>query len=480
MKKILALVLVLCTLLALAACGGKAGKADNLVGVAMPTKDLQRWNQDGENMKKELEAAGYQVDLQYGANDIPTQVSQIENMIANGCKVLVIAGPHRDRLWDSVPEHDLVVVSYALIRRDIDLCLSHEFSAAVLDEAHNIKNRATQNAVAVKQIHARRRLVLTGTPIENSVADLWSIMDFLMPGYLSEYRLFRERYEMPLAAGGADAEDAQRRLRRKLHPFMLRRVKRDVAKDLPDKIVKVSFCTLTEDQQRVYNQVLNEARAKIKGMVASRGFDGCRMEILATLLRLRQISCHLDLLPEEMRPKDAEAPSAKLDQFLELLDEAVRGGHRLLVFSQFTSMLGILRRALEARGDKFCYLDGSTKNRLDEVQRYNRNRDIPVFLISLKAGGTGLTLTGADMVVHFDPWWNPAVEDQATDRAHRIGQKRTVYCVKLIAEGTIEEKVLELQERKRALIAATVEGGGAGSMDDVSWDDVRGLLDIAE
>ncbi len=391
-------------------------------------------------------------------------------------RVLVISGPHREKLWEKVADCDLAIVSYALIRRDIELCLQTEFAAVVLDEAHNIKNRTTQNAIAAKQIRARHKLVLTGTPIENSVADLWSIMDFLMPGYLADYKVFHDRYEVPLEAGGDDAEEVQRRLRRKLHPFMLRRVKRDVAKDLPDKIVKISFCTLTEDQQRVYNQVLNDARAKIKGMVAQRGFDGCRMEILAMLLRLRQICCHLDLLPEDIRPKDVEAPSAKLEQFIELLDEAVRGGHRLLVFSQFTSMLAILRETLGERGYKFCYLDGSTKNRMDEVQRYNRNRDIPVFLISLKAGGTGLTLTGADMVVHFDPWWNPAVEDQATDRAHRIGQKRTVYSVKMIAEQTIEEKVLAMQQKKQALIRATIGTTDEAMLKSLSWSDVQELL----
>ena len=391
-------------------------------------------------------------------------------------RVVVIAGPHREKLWEKVADCDLAIISYALLRRDIESCLGVEFAAVVLDEAHNIKNRATQNAIAAKQIRARNKLVLTGTPIENSVSDLWSIMDFLMPGYLGEYKAFHDGYEVPLEVGGDDAEEVQKRLRRKLHPFLLRRVKRDVAKDLPDKIVKTSFCTLTEDQQRVYNQVLAETRAKIKGMVAQRGFEGCRMEILAMLLRLRQICCHLDLLPEDMRPKDAEAPSAKLEQFTELLDEAVRGGHRLLVFSQFTSMLAILRRTLEERGDKFCYLDGSTKNRMDEVQRYNRNRDIPVFLISLKAGGTGLTLTGADMVVHFDPWWNPAVEDQATDRAHRIGQKRTVYSVKMIAEQTIEEKVLAMQQKKQALIRATIGTTDDAMLKSLTWSDVQELL----
>ncbi|MGI6495070.1 MAG: DEAD/DEAH box helicase [Kiritimatiellia bacterium] len=391
-------------------------------------------------------------------------------------RVLVIDGPNREKLWASAGDYDLVLVSYGLVRRDIDLCDSIPFAAAVLDEAHNIKNRETQSAAAVKRLRASAKLVLTGTPIENSVADLWSIMDFLMPGYLQDYLSFRDRFEVPIIAGGSAADAAQDRLRRKLHPFLLRRVKRDVAKDLPEKIVNTSFCTLTEDQQRVYNQVLQNARSRLGSLVAAKGFDRCRMEILAVLLRLRQVCCHLDLLPEAMRPKDAVERSAKLDQFLELFDEAVAGGHRLLVFSQFTSMLAILRRTLEERGQPFCYLDGSTTNRLDEVQRYNRDPSIPAFLISLKAGGVGLNLTGADMVVHFDPWWNPAVEDQATDRAHRIGQKRTVYSIKLIAQQTIEEKVLALQQRKQALIRATVGTSDDAMLKALSWRDVQELL----
>jgi len=348
----------------------------------------------------------------------------------------------------------------------------------VLDEAQHIKNRSTQNAAAAKQIRAAAKLVLTGTPLENSVADLWSIMDFLMPGYLDDYETFRANYEAPIGAGGETGERAQIKLRRKLHPFLLRRLKKDVAKDLPDKIEKVSYCVLTPDQQQVYNTLLQESRRKIGDLVREKGFSHCRMEILAILLRLRQVCCHLGLLPDAALAAKAEAPSAKLDQFFDLLDEAVDGGHRILVFSQFVSMLQIIRRELDQRRIDYCYLDGQTHDRMEQVHRFNHTPAIPLFLISLKAGGTGLTLTGADMVVHFDPWWNPAVEDQATDRAHRIGQKKTVYSIKLIAEHTVEEKVLAMQKRKQAVIDATIGSTDEALLNTLSWEDVRSLLDL--
>ena len=391
---------------------------------------------------------------------------------------LAISGPDRAGLFGKIAEHDLVITSYALLRRDLACYRDFPFSVAVLDEAQHIKNRSTQNALAAKQINAVSRLVLTGTPIENSVADLWSIMDFLMPDYLGEYENFRFDYEQPIAEGDRSGELAQTKLRRKLNPFLLRRIKKDVAKDLPDKIVKVSFCTLTPDQQRVYNTLLNESRHTINGLVKAKGFDRSRFEILAMLMRLRQVCCHLDLLKDHHPPGTYAAPSAKLDAFLELLDEAMDGGHRILVFSQFVSMLKLLRTELDQQSIPYCYLDGSTQDRLAQCQRFNLTPSIPLFLISLKAGGTGLNLTGADTVVHFDPWWNPAVEDQATDRAHRIGQKRTVYSIKLIAEHTVEERVLAMQRKKQAIIAATVGTTDDAVIQKLSFDDIRDLIGL--
>ncbi len=392
-------------------------------------------------------------------------------------KCLVMQGTARHDKWDEIEKSDIVITSYALLRRDLEKYSEYTFSAAILDEAQHIKNRSTQNAIAAKKIRAKARLVLTGTPIENSVADLWSIMDFLMPGYLRSYDDFKTDYEIPISAGGQYAEAAQARLNKKLRPFLLRRLKKDVAKDLPDKIIKVSYSKLSKEQEKIYSALLQVYREKINTLVAQKGFGKVRMDVLAMLLRLRQICCHLALLPSEMLGKtNPDAPSGKLDQFLDLLDEAMDGGHRMLVFSQYVGMLTILRKALEERGIRYCYLDGSTKDRLGECRKYNQDPTIPVFLISLKAGGTGLNLTGADMVVHFDPWWNPAVEDQATDRAHRIGQKRTVCSVKLIAENTIEEKVLEMQRKKQAVIQATVGTGDNAIMQSLTFDDIKELL----
>jgi len=365
-------------------------------------------------------------------------------------RVLKMHGGDRHEHWEKIADGDLVITSYALIRRDLDEYLNHRFAVVVLDEAQHIKNRTTQNATAVKKLQAHHKLVLTGTPIENSVSDLWSIMDFLMPGYLGHHKVFREHYELPIQNGGPDAELAQLKLRRKLHPFLLRRLKKEVAKDLPDKIVRVAHCPLSKDQHMVYTKLLESAKKEITSIVDAQGFNKSRMQILKILLQLRQTCCHLDLL--KLPNLKSEYPSAKLELFFELVDEALDAGHRILVFSQFTSMLSIIRQELEARALKYCYLDGATKDRQARVRQFNADRSIPLFLISLKAGGSGLNLTGADMVIHFDPWWNPAVEDQATDRAHRIGQKNTVYSVKLITKGTVEEKVLQMQQKKKGVI----------------------------
>ncbi len=365
-------------------------------------------------------------------------------------KTLVVSGPDRARDFARIPKADIVVTSYALLQRDFeDAYCGQEFSALVLDEAQHIKNRRTRNAKAAKNLIARQRLVLTGTPIENSVADVWSIFDFLMPEYLGDYETFKVGYELPIGDGGASGEAAQMKLKRKLHPFILRRLKKSVAKDLPDKLTKVSYCPMPEETQREYNATLQKERRGAK----------TKFEMLALLMKLRQI-----------------ASRGKVDAFMEVLDEAIDGGHRVLVFSQFVKQLTALREELEKEGIPYCYLDGSTKDRLGECNRFNRNADIPVFLISLMAGGTGLNLTGADMVIHYDPWWNPAVEDQATDRAHRIGQKKKVYVVKLIASGSVEEKVLALQRRKQALIAATVSTTDAAIVEKLTTEDLEELL----
>ena len=409
-------------------------------------------------------------------------------------KVLALHGPDRHALFEQIEQSDIVVTSYALIRRDAERYREFEFDTTVLDEAQHIKNRQTQNAQAVKAVRSQHRLVLTGTPLENSVLDLWSIFDFLMPGYLGTAKDFRERYELPIAK--EKNAEAQSRLARRLRPFMLRRLKRDVAKDLPAKIEQVSFCELTPDQRGVYQQVIEASRKEVLEAVGAQGLAKSRMVVLSALLRLRQICCDLRLLKLKKRSDgvveswgDAEpdstiqqsnnptiqSSSGKLDMFGELLEEVIDGGHRVLVFSQFVSMLTLLKERLAEEGIEHCYLDGSTADRGAVVEQFQKNAAIPVFLISLKAGGVGLNLTGADTVIHFDPWWNPAVEDQATDRAHRIGQTKVVTSYKLITRDTVEEKILLLQNRKREIIQATL-GGEEEFTAALNWEEIQELL----
>jgi superfamily II DNA or RNA helicase len=386
-------------------------------------------------------------------------------------KVLALHGPDRHTKFDQIATSDIVVTSYALIRRDAEKYRDLEFDTVVLDEAQHIKNRQTQNAQAVKAVKAQHRLVLTGTPLENSVLDLWSIFDFLMPGYLGTAKDFRERYELPIAK--EKNVEVQARLARRLRPFLLRRLKKDVAADLPAKLEQVSYCELTPDQRSVYQQLIEASRKEVLEAVGAQGIAKSRMVVLTALLRLRQVCCDLRLLKlENINPANA---SGKLELFGELLEEVIDGGHRVLVFSQFVGMLTLLKERLAAEGIEYCYLDGATIDRVKVVETFQTNATIPVFLISLKAGGVGLNLTGADTVIHFDPWWNPAVEDQATDRAHRIGQTRVVTSYKLITRDTVEEKILLLQNRKREIIQATI-GGEEEFAAALSWEEIQELL----
>jgi SNF2 family DNA or RNA helicase len=391
--------------------------------------------------------------------------------------VLALNGPERHALFPQIPRQHLVVTSYALVRRDAERYREFEFDTLVLDEAQHIKNRQTQNAQAVKSIRARHRLVLTGTPMENSVLDLWSIFDFLMPGYLGAAQDFRERYELPITRHRDPA--AQERLARRLRPFMLRRVKREVTPELPPRLEQVAWCELAPDQRALYQQVLEASRREVLEAVGAQGVARSRLVVLNALLRLRQICCDarlLKLAPEGEAAAPAPPPaSGKLELFSELLDEVLDGGHRVLVFSQFVSMLTLLREKLDAEAVPYCYLDGATTNRPQVVERFQHDAQFPVFLISLKAGGVGLNLTGADTVIHFDPWWNPAVEDQATDRAHRIGQTRLVTSYKLLTRDTVEDKILQLQQRKREVIHATL-GGEEQLAGALTWEEIQDLF----
>jgi superfamily II DNA or RNA helicase len=424
------------------------------------------------------------------ADGLPSLVvcptSLVENWAAEakrftpGLRCHMVRGSRRHAEWDKIKESDLVITSYALLRRDIKLYQDTFFAIAVLDEAQHIKNHSTLNAQAAKLVRAAHRLVLTGTPIENSVNDLWSIMDYLMPRYLGTHAQFRERVERPVSTGGEPAGQALLRLRRKLQPFMLRRLKATVAKDLPPKIQRVAMCHLSAEQERLYHRLEREYREQLHDLVDQQGAGRSQFTVLKTLLRLRQACCHPSLVLKDQHPEEAAtleeaSRSGKLELFLELLNEAMDGGQRVLVFSQFVEMLKLLRRTLDARGIRYSYLDGSTVNRQDRVNEFNSDDSIPVFLVSLKAGGSGLNLTGASVVIHFDPWWNPAVEDQATDRAHRIGQERTVYSIKLVTQGTVEERVIDLQDKKRRLIDAAVADQDA-MVQSLTWEDIRSLL----
>ncbi|MDE1171891.1 MAG: DEAD/DEAH box helicase [Verrucomicrobium sp.] len=388
-------------------------------------------------------------------------------------KTLVLHGADRHEAWARAAQCDLLITSYALLRRDVEKHQALDFDAVILDEAQAIKNRFSQNAQAVKAVGARaaQRLILTGTPLENSLLDLWSMFDFLMPGYLGAAPLFRERYEVPIVKH-QDAP-ALKRLRQRIHPFLLRRTKADVAQEIPPKLESVTYCDLSAEQRQVYQSVLEAGRKEVFEQSGKQGSPGKRtMAMLTALTRLRQACCHLQLLPLEPDAPWKE-PSAKVDALFEILEEARAGGHRLLVFSQFVKLLKLIGARLEKEEIPYAYLDGATENRQAVIDRFQSGSE-PLFLISLKAGGAGLNLTAADTVVHCDPWWNPAVEEQATARAHRMGQTRVVTSYKLIARGTVEEKILQLQERKKELVAQTLLGEEAflANLTQTEWEEL--------
>ncbi len=340
---------------------------------------------------------------------------------------------------------DVVITSYPLIRRDIALMKDYLFRFVILDEAQNIKNAGSVAAQAVKQLQADTRFALTGTPMENGVGELWSLFDFVLPGYLPGYNTFLRKYQ-----DGENAED----LLRRIHPFLIRRLKQDVLEELPDKMETTLTARMTPEQERIYRASLERLRPRIDQLMDEKGGRG-RIEVLSAITELREICCHPSLVMSDYR-----GGSGKEELLIELLPEMIRDGRRVLLFSQFTSMLKLLKRRLEENGFTTLYLDGDTPagDRLNLTERFNQGEG-EIFLISLKAGGYGLNLTGADMVILYDPWWNPATEEQATDRAHRIGQEKKVQVVRLITGETIEEQVVELGNRKKALFERLITPG---------------------
>lgn len=360
-------------------------------------------------------------------------------------KSIIIEGVKAERAQklENIEGCDFVITSYPLMRRDMELYKKKEFAYFFIDEAQYIKNPGTINAKSVKKIKAGGYFALTGTPIENSLMELWSVFDFVMKGYLYSAREFTARFQNSIMK----EEDRSKieELRRRIQPFILRRMKKEVLKELPEKIENTVYAVLEPEQKKLYEAFLKAAKNEVMYMGDLNGEN--RMRVLGLLMRLRQICCHPKLFDASYKED-----SGKLLLFEELVSSAVGAGHRILVFSQFTSMLSIIKERLEKMGITYFYLDGSThsEERIEMAERFN-NGERDVFLISLKAGGTGLNLVGADMVIHYDPWWNPAVMDQASDRAYRIGQKKAVQVIKLAAKGTIEEQIIKLQEKKREL-----------------------------
>ncbi len=365
-------------------------------------------------------------------------------------KTIVISGKLEDRQKQikHIKDYDLAITSYDLLKRDIEFYKenNHIFKYIIADEAQYIKNSNTKNARTIKEIKGQTRYALTGTPIENSLSELWSIFDFIMPGYLFSYTKFRTHYEAPIIKD--NNEDILGRLKTIIEPFILRRAKEKVLTELPDKTITILNNEMEGEQQKLYLSYMQNAKQEAKNEIEVNGIQNSQMKILSLLMRLRQICCHPSLFIENYNGE-----SKKLNQCIEIIRDAVSGGHKILLFSVYTSMFPFIESELKEQGIKYFKLTGQTKvsDRMDLVNEFNDNDDVKVFLISLKAGGTGLNLIGADMVIHYDPWWNLSAENQATDRTYRIGQKRNVQVYKLITKNSIEEKIYNLQEKKAKL-----------------------------
>lgn len=413
-----------------------------------------------ESAREELRSSGLPVLIVSPASLLYNWKSEIAKF-APDLNVVIAAGLKQERnsLLEDLGEVDVLVTSYPLLRRDMELYAKQQFHTLILDEAQAIKNHATQTAHAVKLLRARYRFALTGTPIENSLDELWSLFDAVFPELFGSRKTF--------------ANLSREAVARRVRPFILRRMKRDVLKELPDKIETLQLSELTEEQKKLYVAYLSRIQAETLQSLRTEGFQKSRMRILAGLTRLRQLCCHPALFVENY-----EGESGKLEQLLEIVDEALGGGKRMLIFSQFTSMLQLIREELSLRGLGCFYLDGQTpaQERVELCRRYNEGEQ-DIFLISLRAGGTGLNLTGADTVILYDLWWNPAVEQQAADRAHRIGQKKVVQVIRMVTQGTIEEKMVELQKRKQDLIAEVIQPGEE-ALSAMTEEDIRELLMI--
>ena len=385
-------------------------------------------------------------------------------------KVLVLRGAERSERFGEITDHHLVLTTYPLINRDHKMLFSHEYDLAILDEAQAVKNPATATAKRIREIKARQRVALTGTPMENNLQELWSLYDWLIPGFLGDRRTFNKHYRTPIEKHGDKAK--QLSLSMRVKPFLLRRAKEDVAKDLPPKTEVDEIIPLAATQRALYETIRVAMDERVREAVRARGIAGSHITILDALLKLRQVCCDPGLVKLEAAGEFSD--SAKRGRLFELLEELVAERRKVLVFSQFVEMLRLIECDVRDRGWSYAMLHGRTKKRDVEIAKFQEGR-AQLFLVSLKAGGVGLNLTAADTVILYDPWWNPAVERQAMDRAHRIGQEKPVFVYRLIAEGSVEAAIVEMQSRKRALADALFEGGGEGAL-SLTQDDLEALL----
>ncbi len=389
---------------------------------------------------------------------------------APGLRSLQLHGTERRRDFERIAESDLVVTSFALLARDIELLGNHQFHMLIVDEAQNIKNPRTQAAGAIRRVQAPHRLALTGTPLENHLGELWAQFDWLAPGLLGDQASFTRLYRIPIEKRGDEVR--RKHLTARIRPFVLRRRKDEVAPDLPQRTEIERYVALEAGQRELYETLRASMHERVRAALAEQGLDRSQVVVLDALLKLRQVCCDPRLV--SLSAARAVHESAKLDLMLEMLDELLPEGRRVLIFSQFTSMLALIEESLKQRGIRYALLTGETRDRARAVEQF-QSGEVPLFLLSLKAGGTGLNLTAADTVIHYDPWWNPAVEAQATDRAHRIGQDKPVFVYRLLCAGTIEDRMRALQARK-AKLAQALLGDEAGLARALGAEDIEALL----
>ncbi|KRW62614.1 DEAD/DEAH box helicase [Pseudomonas sp. TTU2014-080ASC] len=420
-------------------CEHQAGRLQHPALIVMPTSLIPNWQDEAARFTPQL-------------------------------KVLALHGAKRRSQFKLIPEHQIILTTYALLPRDLKALGAYRYRLLILDEAQNIKNPRSKAASAASQLQADQRLCLTGTPLENHLGELWSLFNFLMPGWLGDYKSFNQDYRVPIEKNGNEQRLAH--LTGRIKPFILRRTKEQVASELPPKTEIIQWVELTAAQRDRYETLRLAMDQKVRAEVARQGLARSQIVILEALLRLRQACCDLRLLDEVSTLTSAD--SGKLSGLLDMLQELFAEGRKVLLFSQFTRMLALIETELQARQIPYAKLTGETQDRRTPVERFQAG-ELPIFLISLKAGGAGLNLTAADTVIHFDPWWNPAAEAQASDRAYRIGQDKPVFVYKMIARGSVEEKIQQLQQAK-ANLAKGVLAGGSQSQLQLSEEDLQALF----